>query len=310
MVIKGNNAGNIKFGNSFTTDGLPDERFDYMLSNPPFGVEWKKVEELDALCNLFTELCQRIDISGLSGSAPQPLTGDDEVNFLFGGWSWRKQKFGLWHIGYNAAIKAFAANALHEREDKLPFYFIGDATKEAEGLMKQILVEENLVFSRVLNMEPIRVLARMIEDKSYTSIGGSMQIAKVYQSGLHEFFGVRMPSGRLSVLGRDVNPYDAPPLRFIDFQNGELIDNLPEEFRDLQNYEFGIDTKFVSDCYPGGKLKAPLLEAHRKRLQRILRDVAYRDFLKYREEATATAQAERLEVNAEFIVSTEGAANE
>jgi type I restriction enzyme M protein len=44
MVIKGNNAGNIKFGNSFTTDGLQGEHFDYMLSNPPFGVEWKKVE--------------------------------------------------------------------------------------------------------------------------------------------------------------------------------------------------------------------------------------------------------------------------
>jgi type I restriction enzyme M protein len=45
MIIKGNNAANIKFGNSFTTDGLKDETFDYMLSNPPFGVEWKKVEE-------------------------------------------------------------------------------------------------------------------------------------------------------------------------------------------------------------------------------------------------------------------------
>src|SRR2546423_525242 len=45
MVIKGNNASNIKFGNSFTQDGLKDERFDYMLSNPPFGVEWKKVED-------------------------------------------------------------------------------------------------------------------------------------------------------------------------------------------------------------------------------------------------------------------------
>jgi type I restriction enzyme M protein len=44
MVIKGNNAANIKFGNSFTTDGLQGEHFDYMLSNPPFGVEWKKVE--------------------------------------------------------------------------------------------------------------------------------------------------------------------------------------------------------------------------------------------------------------------------
>ena len=30
-------------GNSFTEDGLPDEQFDYMLSNPPFGVDWKKV---------------------------------------------------------------------------------------------------------------------------------------------------------------------------------------------------------------------------------------------------------------------------
>lgn len=35
---------NIKFGNTFTSDGLAGETFDYMLSNPPFGVEWKKVE--------------------------------------------------------------------------------------------------------------------------------------------------------------------------------------------------------------------------------------------------------------------------
>ncbi|MEA5622409.1 class I SAM-dependent DNA methyltransferase [Nostoc sp. UHCC 0251] len=43
MLIKGQNISNIKFGNTFTTDGLPHETFDYMLSNPPFGVEWKKV---------------------------------------------------------------------------------------------------------------------------------------------------------------------------------------------------------------------------------------------------------------------------
>ena len=43
MMIKGQNAQNIHPGNSFTDDGLPDEHFDYMLSNPPFGVEWKKV---------------------------------------------------------------------------------------------------------------------------------------------------------------------------------------------------------------------------------------------------------------------------
>ena len=44
MMIKGQNAENIRPGNSFTEDGLPDEKFDYMLSNPPFGVTWKNVE--------------------------------------------------------------------------------------------------------------------------------------------------------------------------------------------------------------------------------------------------------------------------
>lgn len=44
MLIKGQDVSNIKFGNSFTTDGLEGETFDYMLSNPPFGVEWKKVQ--------------------------------------------------------------------------------------------------------------------------------------------------------------------------------------------------------------------------------------------------------------------------
>lgn len=41
MMIKGQNIENIKFGDSFTADQLPGKRFDYMLANPPFGVEWK-----------------------------------------------------------------------------------------------------------------------------------------------------------------------------------------------------------------------------------------------------------------------------
>lgn len=45
MMIKGQEAKNIHAGNSFTQDGVPNEKFDYMLSNPPFGVEWKKVQD-------------------------------------------------------------------------------------------------------------------------------------------------------------------------------------------------------------------------------------------------------------------------
>ena len=45
MLIKGQDVGNIVFGNTFSDDGHPHKKFDYMLSNPPFGVEWKKVEK-------------------------------------------------------------------------------------------------------------------------------------------------------------------------------------------------------------------------------------------------------------------------
>ena len=46
MLIKGQNTANIKFGNTFTIDGLRHERFDYMLSNPPYGVDWKKAKKI------------------------------------------------------------------------------------------------------------------------------------------------------------------------------------------------------------------------------------------------------------------------
>jgi type I restriction enzyme M protein len=45
MLIKGQDVANIIAGNTLSDDGHAHRRFDYMLSNPPFGVEWKKVEK-------------------------------------------------------------------------------------------------------------------------------------------------------------------------------------------------------------------------------------------------------------------------
>ncbi len=44
MLIKGQEVGNIKLGNTLSNDHLYADKFDYMLSNPPFGVDWKKIE--------------------------------------------------------------------------------------------------------------------------------------------------------------------------------------------------------------------------------------------------------------------------
>jgi len=45
MLIKGQDVASIKLGNTLSNDQLADKRFDFMLSNPPFGVEWKKVQK-------------------------------------------------------------------------------------------------------------------------------------------------------------------------------------------------------------------------------------------------------------------------
>ena len=52
MLMRGQ-RGRIEFGNSFSDDGHEGKKFDYMLANPPFGVEWKKVkDEVEAEADL------------------------------------------------------------------------------------------------------------------------------------------------------------------------------------------------------------------------------------------------------------------
>ncbi len=46
MLIRGQEVGNMAPGNTLSDDGHAHRKFDYMLSNPPFGVEWKKVEKI------------------------------------------------------------------------------------------------------------------------------------------------------------------------------------------------------------------------------------------------------------------------
>ncbi|MFC9788889.1 N-6 DNA methylase [Rhodococcus sp. NPDC127528] len=45
MIIKGQDVDNIYLGNTLTDDGYGGNTFDYLLSNPPFGVEWKSAQK-------------------------------------------------------------------------------------------------------------------------------------------------------------------------------------------------------------------------------------------------------------------------
>ena len=74
MMLKGQDASRIYFGNSFTEDGVPDGQFDYMLANPPFGVEWKKVE---------AQIRAEAETKGLDGRFGAGLPRINDGSFLF-----------------------------------------------------------------------------------------------------------------------------------------------------------------------------------------------------------------------------------
>lgn len=74
-LIKGENAQNIKFGNTLSKDAFPDEKFDYLISNPPYGVDWKTVEKF---------VKDEHKDQGMNGrfGAGVPRIGDGQLLFL------------------------------------------------------------------------------------------------------------------------------------------------------------------------------------------------------------------------------------
>ena len=74
MMLKGQNAENIIYGNSFSEDGHDGQHFDYLLANPPFGVEWKKVKD---------EVQDEHDTKGFAGRFGAGLPRINDGSFLF-----------------------------------------------------------------------------------------------------------------------------------------------------------------------------------------------------------------------------------
>ena len=75
MLIKGQDVSRIKLGNTLSNDQLKNEKFDYMLSNPPFGVDWKKIS---------TEISDEHTGKGFDGrfGAGLPRVSDGSLLFL------------------------------------------------------------------------------------------------------------------------------------------------------------------------------------------------------------------------------------
>jgi type I restriction enzyme M protein len=74
MMLKGQKASNIRLGNSFSEDAFKGSRYDYLLANPPFGVEWTKVQH---------EVEDEFERLGFAGRFGAGLPRINDGSFLF-----------------------------------------------------------------------------------------------------------------------------------------------------------------------------------------------------------------------------------
>lgn len=248
-------------------------KFDEHLSNSNTDI----TEVLDYLANLFTNLCNSIKDYGTQEF--KDVLGD--FQFLFGGWSWKSNDFRLWRLEYKHETKAFGHDEADT--DNMFFTFIGDELDKAEEKLTEEISRNRKILSRRFDMEPFKVLIEMIRDKNSTSIGGTVQIAKIHPPGSTEFLGVYWPSvsdGKKTFLGKDVSAENNPAVKFIDPDTGEVLDeNLPEKLSNIESEIYGDHTEFLQKCYPSGKLRKELSKREKYIIKSILTQIAYAQFI-------------------------------
>ena len=95
MMIKGGNADGMKFGDTLSEDAYSGFRFDYIISNPPFGIDWKREKEA-------VEKEYRLGYDGRFGPG-LPQISDGQLLFMLNGVKKLKEDSGRMAIIQNGS---------------------------------------------------------------------------------------------------------------------------------------------------------------------------------------------------------------
>ena len=119
MLIKGGNASGMKFGDTLSEDAFAGFNFDYIISNPPFGIDWKR--EKDSV-----EKEAKLGFDGRFGPG-LPQISDGQLLFMLNGVKKLKEGSGRMAIIQNGSS-----------------LFTGDAGSGPSEIRKY-LIEQDLV---------------------------------------------------------------------------------------------------------------------------------------------------------------------
>lgn len=138
-----------------------------------------------------------------------------EAIFLLAGYSWFEQRFRIWTLHYDNSLKGFTFRpappwrGVTNRGKVLAI--VGDECVVVRNRLVELLRLRKKLSKGTFDLEPFEVLESMISDPRYPTIGGNAQVVKVYRSLQSVPFVIRdEASGRSSLLGRQLLPYESP----------------------------------------------------------------------------------------------------
>jgi len=142
---------------------------------------------------------------------PTELRESPAAFFLLAGYDWTTSDFKIWKLHFDESIGRFtfrpASPWRGEGNDEKVLSIIGDEIGAARDFILGQLRTSDGVRSGAFDMEPMRALAFMIDSEQFYSIGGHIQMVKVYKTMQCVPFTISR-NGTRSLLGRPLLEYE------------------------------------------------------------------------------------------------------
>lgn len=116
-----------------------------------------------------------------NGTSKETETG---YRFILAGYSWKLQKYKIWHIQYQQNINKFSYRSVGLYPKKhakgREYIFIGDKISNARKMLNKLIEKSSLKYGE-LDWEPLEVLRDICKSAKFNMIGGTPQVVKVYR---------------------------------------------------------------------------------------------------------------------------------